>query len=90
MGAVQLSDHKNEFLEKFPGGVRVLVRPTSYTSKLDETSLDFEKVFRRTDRLLVFRAGIPRCRCHSSHCVNFAERYAFGNRQVPWEKGSFY
>lgn len=40
-----LSDHKNEVLEKFPGGVRVLVRSTSDTSKLDETAIDFDQQY---------------------------------------------
>lgn len=38
-----LSANKDEVLEKFPDGVRALVRPISDTSKLDEAALDFEK-----------------------------------------------
>ncbi len=38
-----LSDHMDKVLEKFPDGVRALVRSTSDTSKIDEATLDFEK-----------------------------------------------
>lgn len=38
-----LSARKGEVLERFPDGVRALVRSTSDTSKLDEANLDFEK-----------------------------------------------
>ena len=40
-----LSAHKDEVLEKFPGGVRALVRSTSDTSKLDKSALNFEKQY---------------------------------------------
>ena len=40
-----LSAHKDEVLEKFPGGVRALVRSTSDTSKLAESALNFEKQY---------------------------------------------
>lgn len=40
-----LSAHKNEVLDKFPGGVRVLIRSTSDTSELDKSALDLEKQY---------------------------------------------
>ncbi len=52
-----LSAHKDEVLEKFPGGVRALVRSTSDTSKLDEAALDFEKCYGElTDPVFLERA----------------------------------
>lgn len=38
-----LSERKDKVLEKFPNGVRVLVRSTSDTLRLDEAAIDFEK-----------------------------------------------
>lgn len=52
-----LSAHKDEVLEKFPGGVRALVRSTSDTSKLDKSDLEFEKQYGElTDKVFLEQA----------------------------------
>lgn len=42
--AAMLAAHQDEVLEKFPGGVRALIRATSDTSRLDAADFPFQKL----------------------------------------------